>query len=393
MSDTQWYRPCQVCGEENEAIVYRNQLAEIDGQDMSYDVATCAHCGFHYAAYLPEPEQYQHYYRALSKYDVVLPASAVPAVDRYRAEQAVRFVSDVLEGKECIVDLGCGCGTLLNAFSQAGWQNLHGFDPAPNAHHQAKSIYGLEGVQTGTLAEVADSQWLQNAELVCLMGVLEHLPELRKDLQVLCQQLGAASKLLLEVPASERFVCEDFEPFGEFSLEHIQFFSMSSLNHLMASLGWKPLKTMILELPTGTTDSLLCLYEQGIGLMENEPDDTALDLYLRDSGERLETALAKIHQTHGPLIIFGAGSHTARLLPYLSQQGCSERVLAIIDNNDNLEGKKMGRWQIHKPDELLPRYPDATVLVSSYRSQQAIADALQQHYPNPILKIYSANDH
>jgi SAM-dependent methyltransferase len=393
MSDAMWYRPCQVCGEDNEGVVYRNELAEIDGQDMSYAVATCAHCGFHYAAYLPKPEQYQHYYQALSKYDVVLPASAVPAVDRYRAEQAVRFVSDVLQGNECIVDLGCGYGTLLNAFSQAGWQNLHGFDPAPNAHHQAKSIYGLEGVKTGTLAGTVESQCLQSADLVCLMGVLEHLPELRKDVQALCQQLGAESKLLLEVPASECFVCEDFEPFGEFSLEHIQFFSMSSLNQLMASLGWKPLKTMILELPTGTTDSLLCLYGQGEGDMKNAPSDTDLKPYLRDSSERLETALMKIRGTQGPLIIFGAGSHTARLLPYLIQHGCSERVVAIVDNNDNLQGKKMGGWQISKPDTLLPRYPDATVLVSSYRSQQVIADALQQHYPNPILKIYSANDH
>ncbi len=393
MSDGMWYRPCQVCGEDNEAVVYRNELAEIDGQNMSYAVATCARCGFHYAAYLPKPAQYQHYYQALSKYDVVLPASAVPAVDRYRAEQAVRFVSDVLQDNECIVDLGCGYGTLLNAFSQAGWQNLHGFDPAPNAHHQAKSIYGLEGVKTSTLAETAESQWLQSADLVCLMGVLEHLPELRKDLQALCQQLGTESKLLLEVPASERFVCEDFEPFGEFSLEHIQFFSMSSLNQLMASLGWKPLKTMILELPTGTTDSLLCLYGQAAEVKENELSDTDLNPYLQDSSERRETALAKIRETQGPLIIFGAGSHTARLLPYLSQQGCSERVLAIVDNNDNLQGKKMGGWQISKPDKLLPSYPDATVLVSSYRSQQAIADALRQHYPNPILKIYSANDH
>jgi hypothetical protein len=168
---------------------------------------------------------------------------------------------------------------------------------------------------------------------------------------------------------------------------------MSSLNQLMASLGWKPLKTMILELPTGTTDSLLCLYGQGEGDMKNAPSDTDLKPYLRDSSERLETALMKIRGTQGPLIIFGAGSHTARLLPYLIQQGCSERVVAIVDNNDNLQGKKMGGWQISKPDTLLPRYPDATVLVSSYRSQQVIADALQQHYPNPILKIYSANDH
>jgi hypothetical protein len=215
---------------------------------------------------------------------------------------------------------------------------------------------------------------------------------LREDLQSVCEQLGQESKLLIEVPASERFICADFEPFGEFSLEHIQFFSLSSLNQLMASLGWTALKTTILELPSGTTDSLLCLYGRGEGTEQSKAVSTDLQAYITASARRLEPALQAVNESEGPLIIFGAGSHTARLLPYLARQHCLDRVIAIVDNNANLQGKTMANWQIAQPDSVLKLYPDATVLVSSYRSQRAIAESLKQHYSNPILTIYPDND-
>ncbi len=388
-----WYRVCQVCGQHNDAVIYHNKLADIDGHDMSYDIAACEACGFHYAVKLPTPAEYQRYYQALSKYDVILPASAVPAVDKYRAEQAVEFVSEFLEREANIWDLGCGSGTLLNAFAEAGWIHLGGLDPAPNAPRQAKTIYGLDNVHSGTLEQTAALTQLNEPDLICLMGVLEHLPELRQDMEQVTAQLGKQTKILVEVPASERFMVDDYEPYGEFSLEHIQFFSRSSLNRLMASLGWQPLKTTILDLPRGTTDSLLCLYGRGEGITEqNDTASTSLQAYITASASRLAPALEAIKESSGSLIIFGAGSHTARLLPYLQQHNCLGRVRGIVDNNANLQGKTMADWQIQAPEELLTVYPDATVLISSYRSQQAIAQSLKNLYANPILTIYSPYD-
>jgi SAM-dependent methyltransferase len=386
-----WHRPCQVCGQDNRDSVYTNQLAVLDHQDMSYRITSCSKCGFHYAAYLPAPEEYQRYYRALSKYDVVLPVSNVPGVDAYRAQHAVTFVSDYLKGDARIVDLGCGAGTLLAAFAGAGWHSLSGIDPAPNAHIQAKNCYNLTQVRTGELEQVHDIPELAEASLVCLMGVLEHLPLLREHMQALSDTLGPDAMMLIEVPASERFIADDFEPFGEFSLEHIQFFSQISLNNLMSSLGWEPVKTEILELPQGTTDSLLCLYQRAVSAELSQPEtNDELSLYITESTKRLAPALNTIMESDGELIIFGAGSHTARLLPYLRQGDCLQRVLAIVDNNPNLQGKQMDRWVVAQPEQVLKLYPDAKVLVSSYRSQHAIADALKKHYSNPILTIYSA---
>lgn len=387
-----WFRGCPVCGQDNTQVCFNNRLAVIDDLDMSYAVTSCAHCGFDYAAYLPTAQQYELYYQSLSKYDVSLESSAIPAVDSLRAEAAVEFVAPFISKSDSILDLGCGSGTLLHAFNKAGWNNLYGVDPAPNARQQALTLFGLNGVQTGSLSDADKITPLADVDVICLMGVLEHLPRLNDELDHLFKLCQNNVKVLIEVPASERFMVEEFEPFGEFSIEHIQFFSMQSLNRLMESFGFFPTKTSYLDLPAGTTDSLLCLYSRRKtqqGQFEASQQCSDLTQYIDESAKRLEQALTKVQQSKAEsIIIYGAGSHTVRLIPQLIAKGLYSNVIAIVDNNPNLQGKSLSGFEIQKPGDVIPHNSEATILVSSYRSQQPIADSLSQSCSNPILKIY-----
>jgi hypothetical protein len=58
-----------------------------------------------------------------------------------------------------------------------------------------------------------------------------------------------------------------------------------------------------------------------------------------------------------------------------------------VDNNANLIGKKIGKWFV-QPTSIIADYPKIPVLVSSFRSQNAIAAALQETAPNPIILMY-----
>ena len=389
---TSWYRPCPVCGQDNTHVCFENRLAVLDELDMSYAVTSCNQCDFDYAAYLPPPERYDLYYQSLSKYDVTLESSAIPEVDRMRAEAAVKFVTPLINKSDSVLDLGCGSGTLLNAFNKAGWSRIYGVDPAPNAQEQARVTFNLDGVQTGRLSEASEIIQLCEINLICMMGVLEHLPRLAEDLEHLFKQCHDQVNVLIEVPASERFMADDFEPFGEFSIEHIQFFSMLSLNKLMAGFGFYPVKTSYLDLPPGTTDSLLCLYSRRNGAGEtvvSSQENSDLMQYIDESAQRLEHALTKIqHSKLDSLVIYGAGSHTVRLIPHLISKGLFSNVIGIVDNNPNLQGKSLSGLEIQKPMDIISRNPQATILVSSYRSQQPIADSLSKQCSNPILTIY-----
>jgi len=388
MSDTKWYRVCPVCGQKNNDTLYYNDLAVLDDFDMSYRVTYCDGCYFIYANVLPEPQQYDEYYRLLSKYDVISNVQSVPAVDQFRTQSAVAFCQPYLKGDATIADLGCGSGVLLNAFQQANWSNLYGLDPAPNAHTKAQTMFSLFNVYTGTLNQASEKLPLTQVDLVCLMGVLEHLPMLKENLAELVGHLSVEVKIMIEVPALERFDRDEFEPYGEFSLEHIQFFSAKTLAKLMESLGFFPINISYLELPKGSTDSLLCLFGRQAQKKFFEYEQEGIAPYLNQSKTMMDSAINTILGCESEqLIIYGAGSHTARLIPKLRGAGLSEKLLCLVDSNINLQGKSMGGLTIRSPDEL-EKYPHYTIIISSFRSQQNIAETLKSKYPNPLLLLY-----
>ena len=285
-------------------------------------------------------------------------------------------------------DLGCGAGVLLDAFRRAGWMRLSGIDPAPNAAEQARTLFGLRDVHSGTLQKAGEKIDLPRMRLVCLTGVLEHLPDLRQDLGNLTRQLSHEAMILVEVPALERFLALQIEPFGEFSLEHLQYFSAASLTRLFESVGYRTVALTLLALPAGTTDSLMALFARRGTRAQVPATAPDIDEYVRRSTSALDAALARIDACQAKRIaIYGAGSHTARLLPRMLEFERGARVTKLVDSNPNLRGKSMGGFRIEAP-ESLDDDREAAILISSFRSQEAIAQILAKRFPNPLLRLY-----
>ncbi|MBK9625777.1 MAG: hypothetical protein IPO38_15120 [Rhodocyclaceae bacterium] len=161
---------------------------------------------------------------------------------------------------------------------------------------------------------------------------------------------------------------------------------------LFAKLGYAPQALSIVELPAGYCDSLmgyLFVPPHACRLDEATINSTAnlLEDYLRISEKLMATALARIAaNTASSLVIYGAGSHTARLLPKLSAKETS-RITAIIDGNPNLQGKRLGDFAIEAPSALA-KYPASTIVVSSFRSQTSIAEMLRATRANSVLTLY-----
>lgn len=384
--------------------IYENTLASLDGLDMSYRVARCNECGFVFADQLPTATDYDTYYHGLSKYDVgtvTVPTNArtpprslqLSIADRIRCDAAVELIRAHGPDQAAIVDLGCGSGMLLGALRDGGWRRLTGFDPAPRARAQANALYDLDCVHRGTLREATANHDWTATDVVCLMGVLEHLPELESDLARLVAALGTQTRILVEVPALERFSRKSFEPYGEFSLEHIQYFSASSLTDLLLNIGYVPEALNLIDLPNGYCDSLMGIFVRSSSTIDQvrKPvaDDSRalLTQYLIDSEIRTNAAIHRIDTCGADcLIIYGAGSHTARLIPKLSTVSL-DRIVSIVDSNPNLQGKCLGSYTIEHPS-ILSSQASATVVISSFRSQGAIAATLTESYKNPILTLY-----
>ena len=378
-------RACPVCGAASVAPLYANSLAPLGGLDMSYELARCTVCGFHFAHALPDEAQYLRYYRELSKYDS---QPSVSAIDRERNAAAVDFCLQHKLAKNLrILDLGCGFGALHAALRAAGFGSLQGLDPAPHSGRQARALFGLDGIAQGTLAQAHEVLNLHEVDLVCLMAVLEHLPCLRRDLGRLLQQLRPGALLLLEVPALEFFAAHEGEPFGELSIEHIQFFSAASLRNLLSSLGAVVLGQTLLPLAGLHLGSLFVLAQTAPGVPGSIQAESPaqMDAYLAGSAQRWNVALQRVPDQ--PFVLYGAGSHSARLLPRLDEAQ-RRSLVTILDANANLHGKRLGAWTV-EPPEALSKYPGLPVLISSYRSELQIARSLRQRHPaQPLVPMY-----
>ena len=360
-------------------------MAAVGGFDMSNTVVRCGHCGFYYAKQLPDSATFSAYYESVSKYDA---PGALPPVDQARVDATVRFLDGRVAKTARIADLGCGYGALLGGLQNAGWQYLQGLDPAPNAAHCALEMFGVRDIRRGMMSEAHVVLNLQEMDMVCIMCVLEHLPHLKQDLAQLLSKLRPGCKVLLEVPAIEFFSNPKTEPFGEFSLEHIQFFDAPSLTNLMHSLGAERLALELLDLPMVASGSILGMFEWS-GKVPTKPtyfrpQTGTLVTYIKQSQQLLDLALQRVPS--GPLIIYGAGSHTARLLAHLEKiPDCA--IHSIVDSNPNLAGKKMGLWTVQSPSSIQAA-PSVPVLVSSFRSQNAIANHLKTFASNPLVLMY-----
>lgn len=106
----------------------------------------------------------------------------------------------------------------------------------------------------------------------------------------------------------------------------------------------------------------------------------------------MEKVIGRLKQTKSneSWVIFGAGSHTARLLPLLEEVGLANRIRLVVDSNPNLQGKTIGKWQIFAPS-ILANTAD-TIVISSFRSQVGIRQYLKKNFSNKIISLYREGD-
>ncbi len=337
--------------------------------------------------------RYEQYYRELSKTDH---AQALSKLDEARIGEAVNFCREFGRTGMKVADIGCGAGDLLARLLDNGYLPVLGLDPAAGAPSQAMQRFGLQVVEQGFIGDGIERLRQSAPDMVFLMAVLEHLCDARSDFERIAESLKPGAVLVVEVPAIEGFDPFGGEPLGEFSIEHINFFSKETLSRLIQNVGLDLIATRLVSWPNGVGFSLYAACQRPKSIVDTETRPTlakhpqpasrsALQQYAAQGRARLQQCLARIPE-NGPLVIYGAGAHTARILPMMvpAMRG---RIVAVVDGNPNLHGKQMGPFTINPPGAL-KQHPNATVVISSYRSQEVLANAVSSAWPNPVCRLY-----
>jgi 2-polyprenyl-3-methyl-5-hydroxy-6-metoxy-1,4-benzoquinol methylase len=363
---------CDVCGGSDLESLHRQTFILPGDQVMAHDVVACRACGFAFARNISSTEDYETYYAANRKYTYEGSRNVSESLRQIHKE-SFRMVNQFLDrhsppfaAKETrIADIGCSTGDLLSLFKSAGYCRLTGVDPAPECREIALRLYGIE-IETSPLSRHrADSPY----DVILLSSVLEHLPNPLESLEQVSRSLSADGVVFVQVPDADNFGAQLVEPYLEFSIEHINYFTATSLANLMRQGGFGPeeIRHDVLIYNGTAYPAITSLWRSNA---DSDPrvqvsDVSPIRAYVARCQEKLKDFNARLKpliEARSDVVIWGVGSLTSRLL---ATTRLGEVPIAFfVDSNSAIQGKQIAGRKILAPDSL--RSGVGTVLISSY---------------------------
>lgn len=383
-------RPCPICAGLERHVLHRQRF-ESGLLGDGYDVVVCGNCGAGFADGIPAQEELDRYYAEQSKYTYGGDGDE-SVYDMRRFAAIVEHVAPRLRSREArILDLGCATGGLLRLLRDRGFTNVLGADPSPSCAQLARQRHGVE-VRVATLADV--SGWEEKFDLILMVGVLEHVREVQSAVQSIIPRLEGAGQLFVAVPDVEGLADSRNAPFQQFSMEHVNFFSRSSLDRLLAGCDLTPAAhwQYTVEWRENITEPILSgLYAAGASPGQNRDEVTgrALARYIASGAAdeaRIQATIARIAATGIPFLIWGTGALTRRLLA--TTDLARANITGFVDSNVQQHGRQLAGRPVFAPAEIAGR--GESILVCSIAFEREIVATIRTRLAlsNPVLTLY-----
>lgn len=357
-----------------------------------YNVTLCRSCGAIYADNIPSQGEFDRYYAEMSKYEHAHLKGKISEVDAVRFAEVVDLIAPQVKRDNRVIDVGCATGALLAELKKRGFSNLQGYDPSKSCCEIAKNLYKVQ-VSHSTINDLRSLHG--RADLVIMTGVLEHLADVDTSLNLLKGMLRPSGMLYFEVPDASRYDEWFGAPYQFFSMEHVNYFSSQSLSNLMARHGFSKKFVKRVKRSIGpnsiepTIAGLFQLSPSEIKMKKDNVTKTALQTYLKKSKtleKKIKSKIKKIVKKGKRMAIWGAGTHTLRLL----KNSClsEAKIVAFLDSNPNYHGKSLLGVPIEDP--LKFNRPGVQVLISSQVHEAEIYKTITEklQWPNTVHRLY-----
>lgn len=358
----------------------------------SYDVVVCTRCGAGYADNIPSQAEMDRYYAEQSKYTYDQSDGIESVWDLKRFEETADHIIPRLKTRNTkILDVGCATGGLLSVFKNRGFPNLTGIDPSPVCAALAGQLHGVK-VQVGTLSQL--SNWKKRFDLIMMVGVLEHLREVKKAVSTILRLLRPGGAIYCAVPDMERLAVCPNAPYQQFSIEHVNFFSRISLRRVMEECGLTEICAWnwTVEWREGVDEPITsALYElRGIPPRKRFDRITgpALKRYLAYSaaGDRsIQDMINSLVVTQEPILVWGTGTLTRRLLAMT--RFAEANILAFVDSNTLYQRRTLAGRPILSPRQIMDKTEPILVCSISFAKEITLSIRKKYHIANRIIKL------
>ena len=365
-------RSCEVCNNKESNHIYVQKFISVGSRNLiTHKIVHCLDCGFIFVSNITQQKKLDVYYKNNNKYlyanrDIVSPELKAFHKDFFDFinHHLVSNHTDKNYKDIYILDIGCGNGNLLNVFRNNHYKKILGLDPSRECALFAKNNFNID-ITTSTIDNYKINR---KFDVVIMASVLEHIAGLNKSLNKITRLLSKNGKLVVLVPDLSKFGKIMKEPFVEFSLEHINFFTIRSLSNLLGKYGYTLVKSKSLRAEYFGSYALMTIWQKTGVITSIQKDDKGL-LYLQKyillSQKKLKKAEIIINElviTQEPIIVWGTGSLTSRLLGTTKFKEMN--IVEFIDKNTSLQGRRLVGKMIEPPQMI--RGKKLTIFISSF---------------------------
>lgn len=382
-------RKCPICGYEQGEVLHKQKFSLPKQYELPdcYDVVSCDSCGFAFADTSASQDMYDRFYRFCSKYEDerVSTGSGAQAWDAERLEGTTDTLAAQLPNEDAaILDIGCASGGLLVSLRKRGYRNVVGVDPSQVCVEQVRA-QGIEAHLGGVFERSREMEVDQGRlfDLVILSHVMEHIRDVDQAIKNISDLLAPNGLLYIETPNVARYREHFKVPFYYFDCEHINHFDLSSLRNLSAAHRLAFLTGAEKKVRIDDDSYYPVVYAfikktgkpASVSLTPDFSTRDSLNRYIEMSNEwSVWPELETFELSQEPIIIWGAGSYTQRLLSNTALGLCN--IIAFIDNDKNKQGTKLRNIEIQPPAYILSS--DAPIIVCAALHSHAIISEIER---------------
>lgn len=310
-------------------------------------------------------------------------------MDEKRLRKTAAFLSEIIPDLNSrIMDIGCATGGLLKEMSDLGYRALFGIDPSEDCVRVSNEIPGVMA-KIGSLNQLPDG--IDRFNLLVFSHVLEHVQDLETVMLALDRLLDENGLIYIEVPDATRYPDCIIAPFQDFNTEHINHFSIQSLNNLFRK-GWvmKRYGQKLIDMEAGKVfPAAYVVFQKAESDFENSLAfdyklNAAIEEYIaasRSQFDDLNVQLRNILKGSDSVIVYGTGQLTLKLLKDTCLRDAN--IEFFVDGNPLNQGKMLLGKPVCSPKMILES--NAPVIIASLVNSLSIQrDITQLGVSNPV---------
>jgi len=195
-------KSCPICEASSFREVFKAPYFR--GDDELFSIKECDSCHFWVTSPRPEDSELEKYYDfenyiSHNNSSESVMDKAYHIVRNYSLKKKVSLINRLDNGSKQLLDYGAGTGHFLAAAEESGWE-VKGVEISAEARVVAQDSNGVE-LKSPESFEFVEERF----SVVTLWHVLEHLPDLNKNLETFYKTLKSGGKLVIAVPNHESY--------------------------------------------------------------------------------------------------------------------------------------------------------------------------------------------